>query len=417
MRLGAVITLLVGINSTAAAQLPGASTAALGFADNFTAVARGYGAVAWNPALLGLHSNPNASLAILPVRGIAGLDPITLGDVADYAGQVVPHGVREQWLRQIEREGSEQGTGGGDVTWIAAQAGNFAIQLATTARAISNLSPGAAELLLFGNFGRNNEPHALALSGSSVKTFAATTMAASYGQSIGTDIGFGATLKYTIGHLLLYGEDLGTTFTEQPSAAINFPVVTTATSDFGGNSGSGVGLDIGVAAARGAWVFSVAIRNLINTFEWDNQRLVFRSGTGTFDEDTYEIDFDQQDFSSAPAKLQEFVEEADFEPVIATGAAFQATPSITVAADFRVRLGESTLGLVPRTHIGAGAEFRMLRMLPLRAGVALVDGGYQIAGGFGLNLGPVGLAASIARRDTDLGADTISMLTLISTMQ
>jgi hypothetical protein len=54
--------------------------------------------------------------------------------------------------------------------------------------------------------------------------------------------------------------------------------------------------------------------------------------------------------------------------------------------------------------------------IPVRAGIAYVEGGYQLTGGAGVDFGAVGIAASIARRETGLGVDTIVMLTLISTM-
>src|SRR5688572_32227527 len=120
----AIAAVLPGLLTVAGhAQQPSASAPALGLGDNYTALARGYAAVAWNPAMLGLPDNPRTSLAVLPVRAIAGLDPVTLGDISDYGGEFLPNVVREEWLRRIEREGSEQGTGGGDITWIAAQAG------------------------------------------------------------------------------------------------------------------------------------------------------------------------------------------------------------------------------------------------------------------------------------------------------
>src|SRR5919199_3719364 len=59
----------------AAAQLPSASAVALGSGDNYTALARGYNAVAWNPAGLAMPGNPGFSLTILPVRGSGGLRP------------------------------------------------------------------------------------------------------------------------------------------------------------------------------------------------------------------------------------------------------------------------------------------------------------------------------------------------------
>ena len=78
----------------ASAQMPSASTAALGMGENYTALARGYNAVAWNPALLGLYGNPRTSLTLVPVRIVAGLDPVKLADFADFQNKVVPDAVK-----------------------------------------------------------------------------------------------------------------------------------------------------------------------------------------------------------------------------------------------------------------------------------------------------------------------------------
>src|SRR5918911_5051906 len=90
-RFATVAALGAGIVSAAApraalAQLPSASASSLGLGDNYTALANGYNAVAWNPARLAMPGSPHFSLALLPARLGGGLDPITLSDVADYSG-------------------------------------------------------------------------------------------------------------------------------------------------------------------------------------------------------------------------------------------------------------------------------------------------------------------------------------------
>src|SRR5688572_25936055 len=90
------------------AQLPSASAAALGMGDNYMTSARGFNAVAWNPANLGLVGNPKFSIAILPIKSSYGLRPITLGDVKGYESEIIPGPVKETWLKEIEGEGGEE---------------------------------------------------------------------------------------------------------------------------------------------------------------------------------------------------------------------------------------------------------------------------------------------------------------------
>ena len=90
-------------------QIPSASAPALGLADNFTALARGFNAVAWNPAMLGMPDNPRFSLGILPLRGAAGIGPITLADVAGYQSRFLDDAVKQEWLRGSSRRGASRG--------------------------------------------------------------------------------------------------------------------------------------------------------------------------------------------------------------------------------------------------------------------------------------------------------------------
>ncbi len=419
-RASSALALTVSAAASVHAQLPSASTGALGMADNFTAVARGYAAVSWNPAMLGMAGNPGASLALLPVRGIAGLDPVSLKDLDSYEGRFVPDAVREQWLQNIEREGNEQGTGGGDATFIAAQIGRLGVQLGSTLRVVGNLSPGAAELLLFGNAGRTGEPRAFNLQGSNIKSHAVSTLAMSYGLPIARSAtgqtALGITAKYTVGHVLLMGEDQGSTITADPSLDVKFPVVGTSTDDFDANSGHGFGLDVGVATRRGPLTVAATVRNIINTFEWDESKLRFRQGLAQFDGTDNTSDFDEKDFAQAPADLRQLVADAKFQPVISAGAAYEASTRITLSADFRTRAGETTIEDEPKLHAGVGAELRFIPLLPVRIGAAAITDGYQVGGGLGLNLGPLNLAASVVSRNTGLGGDLLTMFTLISTI-
>jgi hypothetical protein len=405
--------------STAFAQLPSASTRALGMGDNATAAAAGFNAVAWNPALLGLPNNPKGSFTLLPLRGIAGLGPVELGDIADYSGEFVPNSVREKWLTQIEQEGSEQGTGGADVTILGLQIGRIGLQVGSRARAVSNLSPGAAELLFFGNAGRTGEPRAFNLAGARLQGHGESTAALSFGIPIsksGTrSVAVGITAKYTIGHGIIVAQDQGSTVSAEPALSLNFPVILPNTDDFDAQAGNGFGLDIGFAMSQGKTTIGASVKNIVNSFKWDETKLVFRPGTATFNATTKTSDFDEAPLSAAPPALRQLLDDAKYKPTIAVGLAREITGKLAVSADARMRAGDTTIEEEPKLHIGAGAEFKPAGLLSLRGGAAIVTGGYQIGGGVGLSLGPINLAASVASRKGELGTDVITMVTLVST--
>ena len=407
------------------AQLPSASASALGMGDNFTAVARGYHAIAWNPALLRLPGNPRMSFAIAPARLVTGLDPITLGDLKEFEGAVVPPRIRDEWLNAVRGEGSEEGTGGSDITYVAAQFGPFGLQVSTRARAIANLSPGAVQLLLFGNTDANGVPQNIDVSGAQLNTFATSTIAASYAiplRSATGSMAFGATIKYTIGHLLLFGQEQDSQISESPlTLNVRFPIVGTLSEnqDNGFNNGHGIGINVGFAMQRERLTLGLTVQNVFSSFGWKTDNLVFRSGTFLFNADSSVADIDEQAYTAAPARLRELISEMKHRPNVAAGGAYQLSDRLLLSADARTRLGDVGIGEGldegPDFQLGVGAEYRVTSIVPLRAGVALVNGGIQLATGVGIHIGAFDVSASVMKRDAELGSDIVTMVTLIST--
>lgn len=404
------------------AQLSSASAAALGMGENYTGVARGFNALAWNPANLGLPGNPGFSLAIPSLRLTAGLDPIGLSDLADFEGRVIPDDVKARWLDEITREGSQEG-GAGAGGGVAVSVWKIAAQVSGELRGVVELGPQAAELLLFGNAGRTGQPRDLGLEGSNLDVAAWTTAAVGFAIPLRWEIGpvprsrfaVGAALKYTIGHLLIHGEDMGSLITADPLRAdVDFPIVQTDTATEEFNNGTGIGVDIGAAWQGAEWTLSVAVQNVVNTFEWDEEKLFFRPGEALWDAEQQTSNFDAQPLSQVPPQLRAFLEsfldDQKFRPRLLAGVAYDLTPNVTLSGDFQQQFGEG-IRVGPKTHVGVGAELRV-PVLVLRAGLAVVTSGFQFGGGAGLHLGPVNLSGSIARRSSDLGSDTIGMVSL-----
>src|SRR5690606_15207896 len=117
----------------------------------FTAAARGYGALAWNPALLASSQNLYASMTLLTTMGGARIGPIELSDIADYTDRLVPDDVKQDWLGRVAPGGSERGTVDADLTWGAAQIGRFGLQVTSSVRTTADLSRDVLQLILFGN--------------------------------------------------------------------------------------------------------------------------------------------------------------------------------------------------------------------------------------------------------------------------
>ena len=422
---------LLGISalvSHADAQVASASAAAFGMGDNFTALARGYNAVAWNPAGLGMPGNPGFSLTVLSGRGIAGLDPVTLSDLKEYEGEVVPTAIKRQWLNSIIEEESQAGTGGADITWLALQLGPVALHASSSGRAVNDISPGVAQLIIFGNTDDAGTPQAISLSGSTVDVNSYSTLALSYGMplSIGAGAGriaVGATAKYTMGHVLALGrESTGATTTSPVAVDFSFPLVHTSLGEddesLEVNNGNGFGLDIGVGYESGPLTLGATVQNIVNTFEWDDTALQYRPVAISLAQSNYETETDVQPFSTAPQAMQDAIEDMTFKPSIALGASFRQSPRLNLAAD--ARFGSSSgMHTRPPTHVGAGVEYAVTDFLPVRVGIAYVrvnddNAGFQFGGGFGIRVGNYSLSAGIGQVSTDLGKDTHVMLQVVS---
>jgi len=406
---GAVATrtaLMLALSASAAiSQLPNASPAATGLSGAYTARARGYDAVAWNPANLGMSGNPGFSLGLFAVSGASGLDPISLSDFAPYSGKVLPAAQREQWLQQVTAKGGENGTADGGVTMIGLSAGPIALQVASSVAGSSTLSPDGFQALMFGNAGRTGSVETLNLGGSSVRAAGFTTGAASYGLSLGNSrsghgFALGITGKYIVGNFLAMAEDQGSNASAN-SVAVNFPMIYSRP-DSNIVVGSGAGVDVGLAWSASRLSFGATVQNIFNSFAWDQTKLMSKAGTALFDGNTSSSDFDDQPYANAPAALRTSVTEDKFKPTISAGMAYALSSSSTFSADFRQQMGDG-IQFGPKTQAGAGIEVRTLPVLRLRGGASYVTGGYGVSGGIGLALGSYELGVGGALRHVNGG--------------
>ena len=86
---------------------------------------------------------------------------------------------------------------------------------------------------------------------------------------------------------------------------------------------------------------------------------------------------------------------------------------LTLTADGSTRIGDG-IEVGPKMHVGVGAELRVIPLLPLRAGVAAITDGFQVAGGAGLHVGPFELGVAGSLRSKSRGTDYGAMVSVIS---
>ena len=396
------------------AQLANASAATLGVGGNATAVARGFGAISVNPAGLGM---PGAgfSLALAPVAVRQGLGPVTLSDLTDFEGALVPAATKAEWLARVVAEGRQAGTAGAEVSEVALSIGHLGFQFSTLAGASMNLAPDVVEAVLYGNAGRTGEPTDLSLSGSGVDAFGVSTAGVSLGVPLSSengDMALGVTLKYSVGHVVAVGRDQGGSVQSDPVRVdVDFPLVTFDQDRGTFNNGSGIGVDVGFQLKRDRVSFGAAVLNAFNTFAWNEDKLVYRPGTALLEKGSYDIDFGKQPIASAPVAIRQILDDQRFDPVISLGGAYDVGPDFTVSADIRNRFGDG-MSLSPKLHAGVGAEYRGLKVLYLRGGGAVISDGIQFGGGASLVLGSVSLSFAGAIQQRDMEDTNIAQVSL-----
>lgn len=399
--------------SGAGAQLPNASTAAFGMGGNFTAIARGYEAIRWNPANLAMPGRPFISFGAIVAGGNAGLEPIDLSTINKFSGSDVDSATRVSWIEQARLAGGQRGRVDADFTLIALSVGPVGLQVGNSSYTKMNLSPDAWEAFLFGNAGNNGgQPKVLDLTGTSLRVGAISSGGLSLALPIPINLtsgllaneraAIGITGKYVIGNGLVIAEDNGSSLGSN-ELRVNFPVIAPIDSNFDAMLGVGMGADVSLAWSGGPWRVGLLAENVFNNFKWDTTKFAFRPGTGTFNAsgDSATTNFDDRPYGEAPLALRDIVAKQVFNPGISIGAALALTKALTLTADAKTYTGgEEAIVFGPRSHFGVGAEWRVLPFIPLRAGVASVTDGWQAGAGAGLRLlgYELGVSTSIRRR-------------------
>jgi hypothetical protein len=235
-----------------------------------------------------------------------------------------------------------------------------------------------------------------------------------------TKLALGATVTYTVGHMLAQGDDSRGAATSDPLAAsLSFPLVQSDFDSLSFDNGHGLGLDVGASLQHGAWTFAAVVKNAVSGFQWNRVNLLYRPLVLSLTTDSAATHTEAEPFDRAPASVQARVDDLGFKPVLAVGAAYTANERLLVTADFRTSDAQG-LRAGPVSHAGAGVQFRALPVLPIRMGAALVsmgenDSGWQAGAGIGIELGPWSLGLSALRRDTGIsGANTSFMATAFS---
>jgi hypothetical protein len=408
------------------AQLADPSTRALGMGGAYTSLARGYEAVYWNPAMLAAIGRPGFTIGLPHVNVEVGSNVYGFSDFQKYANSYLSDADKQTLMDKMANDTSLTIRALGGIVPFALSVGPFALAVGSSFEGDLAVGKDAVQLALFGNASRTGPGQFFTARGSGGFGWGATTAAASFALPLPLPIGhlsIGVTGKYTIGHFLASAGDLGTRIGANPS----FSAVTAGqaiytnygrncgsfkpmgTDACGGQAGKGFSADLGAALQFGGGITLSAVAvNAIGSMTWDQSRLVYErtrrqvtqdaSGkvvTTTIDSTrlttSAAIDADPQ----ARALRDSLLAHGSFTKLVRLGFALKSG-MLTLGGAMQLRLAQG-LDQQPSQLVAAGAEYRVLGILPLRVGASWDFGeSTTLSAGTGLQLFGINVDASVA---------------------
>lgn len=414
----AVLALALVPAGVASAQQANPSVASFGMANNYTAAARGYETIGWNPALLSLNGQPKFSIGGLIIGSSAGVGPVSLDDIAKYKGVTIPTAVRQSWVDRVRSDGAQKGTLDGGVTFLALSVGHFAAQVSASGAGSMNLGADALETIFLGNANAVASNRTLHPTGGFNASGFVTT-AASWSHALNwkptgrkdESFALGLTGKWVMGMADVSATDNGS-FISKDTLRLRFPVLLNA----GSGAGSGMGMDLGAAWHAGNMTVGMTVMNVFNSFSWDAGGYECNDVSADIDVNKTSTSTDKVPCTGALLTAVNTAAAKKFSPSVRAGLAWNRSADWMFTADVQSQFGSDDTAIIlgPKTSIGVGAEYRGLSMLPLRAGFAAVTGGTVMSGGAGLKLGGYELGVSAQLRNVDGISSTNLMVGLIS---
>jgi hypothetical protein len=415
------------VPATLIAQLPDPSTRALAMGDAYGSLARGYEAVAWNPAMLAALGRPGFSIGLPHLSFEFGSNVYGFSDFRKYANSYLSTADKQTLLDKIAPPDSTLAlrTIVG-IAPIGFSIGPVGLAIGTAGEVDLGVGKDAVQLALFGNASRTGPGQYFTARGSNGRGWAATTAALSYAMPFPVPLGHlsvGVTGKYTVGNFLGSAGDLGTQVGVNPvfSATVAGQAIYTdygkhcgsvsvlGSGTCGAKAGSGFAVDLGgtLQLLHDNITLSAVLVNALGSMSWSADRLVYertlrqttQDATGKVTTDTSTITLTTSAAIAADPQAKalrdSLLEHANFARLARLAVGLKNGP-LTVGGTLQIRLA-SGLDQQYSQVVSGGAEYLVLGVLPVRVGAAWnLAGGLTLSGGLGLQLAGVNLDFGIA---------------------
>jgi len=400
--------------AAAAAQVPGSSARALGMGNAYGALARGFEAIAWNPAMLASTHGYGVTIGLPTGTGEIGNNSFSIGDILDYRDKDLSDADKQYLLSRVVNDDSTlMGRAAAGINALGFSVGSFAFSLSSSGYVQAQASRDAVEFALNGNGAFTGTGNFFDLAGSGGEGWGVTTLAGSYARHFTTPMGrlnAGVTVKRVWGSFLGRARDDGSQVGADTVDAVGHVIYTDYPNGdfsglgdiFGRSPGSGYGVDVGGALELSdRLTVSAALINVIGSMSWKEDRLRYERafytvslGSNGIVRDTTadsvlvgsEIATDPQ----AVALRDSMLADARFSRQLRGSVAYRMG-GLILGGDLAMRLSHG-LDRTPDVAAGGGVEYTVLGFLPLRAGVRTdFHQTTAVTAGTGLRLGPFAL--------------------------
>ena len=357
-----------------------ARSAAMGGA--YTGLAKGVDAAKYNPANLGLKGYQKYALEFVSVGVNVSNNSFTLSDYNQYTGAVLSTADKQDILDKIPGEGLKIDA---DVqaTALSLALGSLAFTVTGFAAADVNLNKDLVDLILNGNTFADT----VFVTGSYSDGISYGTAGISYGTALYTagsrQLSVGLTAKYIYGFAveeLVELEGLAATY-ESGFQGSGRAIVRTA------EGGRGYGLDVGAALRfNDTYTAGIRIQNALGQIKWNKgtqeHGYIFEFDTATVD------DIEEDDYIGSDDYSIDIDAFSTTLPTVMNVGFAKASGRLLWAVDWIQGL-DNTPGASTKPHLAVGAEYSLLKILPIRAGYA-TGGDKNAAFSFGSGLNLIG---------------------------
>ncbi|NIR45216.1 MAG: conjugal transfer protein TraF [Gemmatimonadetes bacterium] len=403
-----VLALLACSPGVAGAQMAAPSARSAGLADSYVGRARGYESPFWNPANLGLSDRPGWSIGLAGANAYLDNNSLSYGQIEDLYGEYLDDATKSELLaeiRGVDGDGMLELSADLGATGMAFSIWRFAFGVGATGSTALAVSPDAAELILFGNMGEDGTGRDFTLDGSHGDGWGLSSVYVSYAQPftipaldyLDMKFSIGATVKYGVAHGLYRAADQGTALTYDP-LVLDVDAEVLNSTEF--NAGSVWAADLGAAMEWGSLVAGISVIDAFSNIQWDEEAFELKRYTAHADFDSATSTDTTLAFSELTLadqeRVSEYLQGADVPKKLRLGAAWRMGSMLSLSADYLELLGGSLNARWER-QLSAGAELRLLSVVPLRAGLATDFNSLAVTGGFGLYAGPVHLDFAAGR--------------------